>query len=122
VTGQQTIVPITVVVVKSQPTAQIQRPNHIYAAAFLGIPILALMGCFGRKNSPRKNFFRYLGLILLLVGVSYTTGCGRGFTWPPPQGNQGGLDPGDYLIQVTATDQTGTQKYYAALQLHVPTE
>jgi hypothetical protein len=83
----------------------------------LGIPLFALMGWVGSRKSPRKNFFRFLGLILLLVGVSYASGCGGSFTSTSKSTNTG-IAPGSYLVQVVATDQNGN-KYYAAVPLDV---
>jgi hypothetical protein len=86
-------------------------------AAFLGIPLFALMGWVGSRKSPRKNFFRFLGLILLLVGVSYASGCGGSFT-STSKSTSSGIAPGSYLVQVVGTDQNGN-KYYAAVPLDV---
>jgi len=114
VTGLLTTVPITIT--PSGSVAQLNRTSTIYAAAFLGLPLFALVGWFGSRKSPRKNLFRFLGMIVLLVGLSFTSGCaGGGFTQPPtPTAN--GIGPGTYVVQVVATDQAG-QKYYAVIPL-----
>jgi hypothetical protein len=98
-------------------TAQLQRSNTISMAAFLGVPLLALMGWVGSRKSPRKNFFRFLGLILLLVGASYATGCGGSFT-SKSTSTSTGIPAGNYLVQVVATDQNGNS-YYGAIPLDV---
>jgi large repetitive protein len=97
--------------------AQLQRSNTISLAAFLGVPLLALMGWVGSRKSPRKNFFRFLGLILLLVGASFATGCGGSFTSKSTSSSTG-IPAGNYLVQVVATDQNGNS-YYGAIPLDV---
>jgi hypothetical protein len=86
-------------------------------AAFLGVPLLALMGWVGSRKSPRRNFFRFLGLILLLVGVSYASGCGGSFTSTSTP-TTSGINAGNYLVQVVGTDQNGIP-YYAVIPLDV---
>jgi hypothetical protein len=95
----------------------LQRSSAITLAAFLGVPFLALMGWVGSRKSPRRNFFRFLGLILLMVGLSYATGCGAGFT-PPAQPPGSAINAGSYYVQVVAMDQNGVQ-YYAVVPLTV---
>jgi hypothetical protein len=88
-------------------------------AALLGIPLLALMGWFGNRKSPRRNFFRFIGLILMMVGVTYAvTGCGGSFKQTGSQPSNSGLGVGTYLVQVVATDQAGN-KYFAVVPLTV---
>lgn len=108
-------VPITISTLGT--VAQLQRTSTVSLAAFLGIPLFALMGWVGTRKSPRKNFFRFLGLILLLVGVSYASGCGGSFT-STSQTTSTGIAPGSYLVQVVGTDQKGN-KYYAVVPLDV---
>jgi len=94
-----------------------RRPGAITTAAFWGIPLLALLAWFGRRGSPRRSFFRFLGMIVLLVGIGNAIGCGSGgFTRPPAQ--TGGAATGSYLVQVIATDSNGA-KYYAVVPLVV---
>jgi hypothetical protein len=96
-------------------TAQIARSSTIYAALVLGVPLFALLGIFGAAKWDRKIFIRILSLVVLLVGLSYATGCGGGFT-PPPVPVTPGLPNGSYLVQVVATD--GNQNnYYATVPL-----
>ena len=121
VTGFETTVPITITT--QAPTYGMLLPeggsSSVSLASLFGIPLLALLGWVGSRKSPRRNFIRFIGLILLMVGVSYTTGCGGSFTRPPPP--TGGIAPGSYLIQVVATDSTqaNSAKYYAVVPLVV---
>jgi hypothetical protein len=111
VTGVQTKVPITIIL-STSTVAQMRRSTTIFAVSFFGIPFLALVGWFGGKKSQRKNFLPFIGIILLILGLSYATGCG-GKSTPV-----GGLSAGSYLVQVVATDQNGA-KYYAVVPLVV---
>jgi hypothetical protein len=56
-------------------------------------------------------------MIVLLLGLSYATGCGGGFT-PPPPPPVTGIPPGNYLVQVVAKDGAG-KSYYAEVPLAV---
>ncbi|MGA2169340.1 MAG: Ig-like domain repeat protein [Terracidiphilus sp.] len=113
----ETSVPITIAV--STATAQLERSSTIYAGLFLGMPLVALMGWIGSRKSPRKNFFRFIGLILMIAIASYAaTGCGGSFTKPPPITTTYAVQPGYYLVQVIATDKNGNQ-YYAVVPLTV---
>jgi hypothetical protein len=116
VTGANTPASITISTAGTA-TALLRGSSTISMAAFLGIPLFALMGWVGSRKSPRKNFFRFLGLILLLVGVSFASGCGGSFT-STSKSTDTGIGPGDYLVQVVGTDQNGN-KYYAAVPLDV---
>jgi hypothetical protein len=115
VTGAQTTVTISISPVDK--TAQLQRSSTITLAGLLGVPFLALMGWIGGRKASRRNFFRFIGLILLAVGLSYATGCGVGFT-PPTQPPGSAIDAGSYYVQVVATDQNGVQ-YFAVVPLTV---
>jgi len=118
VTGVQTPAQISITVVASTSAAvRLHRSSTMTLAAFLGVPFLALMGWVGGRKSPRRNFFRFLGLILLMVGLSYATGCGAGFT-PPAQPPGSALSNNSYYVQVVATDQNGVQ-YFAVVPLTV---
>jgi hypothetical protein len=102
-------------------TALLRGSSAISMAAFLGIPLFALMGWVGSRKSPRKNFFRFLGLILLLAGVSYASGCGGSFTSTSTTTGKStgtGIAPGSYLLQVVGTDQNGNT-YYAVVPVTV---
>ncbi len=99
-------------------TAQVQRSNSIYGAAFMGLPLFALMGWIGSRKSPRKNFLRFLSLIVLILGLSFANGCGGGFVPPTASKGTGGTATGNYLVQVVGTDANGV-KYYAVVPLTV---
>jgi len=120
VTGQATTVSIAVAT--EPPTTALARPasrdsGTITTAAFWGIPLLALLAWFGRRGSPRRNFFRFLGMVVLLIGIGNAVGCGSGgFTRPPTQ--KGGASTGSYLVQVVATDSNGAH-YYAVVPVVV---
>ncbi len=116
VTGASTPAAITISTLGST-TALLRGSGAVSLAAFLGVPLFALLGWLGSRKSPRKNFFRFLGLILVLVGVSYASGCGGSFT-STSKSISNGIAPGTYLVQVVATDQNGN-KYYAAVPLDI---
>ncbi len=113
--GGSTLVEIAVSPVEK--TAQLERSSTTTLAAFLGLPLLVLMGWVGSRKSQRRNFFRFLGLILLIVGLSYATGCGAGFT-PPKTPPGSALPAGSYYVQVVATDQNNV-RYFAVVPLTV---
>jgi hypothetical protein len=114
--GGTTTVAVTIAP-STTKTAELRRSDAVSMAAFLGIPLLALMGWVGSRKSPRRNFFRFLGLILLLVGVSYASGCGGNFTSSSTTTTTG-IAAGSYLVQIVGTDQNGVS-YYAAIPLDV---
>ena len=118
VTGQATTVSISVATqAPTSVTAALRRSGTITTAAFWGIPLLALLAWFSRRGSPRRSFFRFLGMIVLLLGIGNAIGCGSGgFTRPPTQ--TGGATSGSYLVQVIATDSNGAH-YYAVVPLVV---
>lgn len=101
-----------------QTSSNARSSSTLYAATFLSIPLLAVLTWIGSRKSPRRNLFRFLGMILLLAGLSCITACGGGFTTvvqsPPPQN---GLS-GNYLIQVQAQDGSGNT-FYAVLPMQV---
>ena len=111
------ITTVAVSISTSTKTAGLVKSSNISLAAFLGVPLLALMGWVGSRKSPRKNFFRFLGLLLLLVGVSYASGCGGSFTSSSTTTTTG-IAAGNYLVQVVGTDQNGNS-YYSAIPLDV---
>jgi hypothetical protein len=113
-----TTVPITISTVPSS-LAQLRRTKTMSLAALLGIPLFALAGWIGTRKRPRRNFFRFLGLILLLAGATYAaTGCGGSFTETGTQPSGAGLPTGTYLIQVEAQDGAG-KSYFAVVPLTV---
>jgi hypothetical protein len=118
VTGQATTVSISVATqAPTNVTAALRRSGTTTTAAFWGIPLLALLAWFGRRGSPHRSFFRFLGMVALLIGIGNAIGCGSGgFTRPPTQ--TGGATSGSYLVQVVATDSNGAH-YYAVVPLVV---
>jgi len=116
VTGGATTVPITIQPIAT--AASVKVSNSMTLAAFLGLPLFAIVGWLGSRKSPRKNFFRFLGLILLLVGASCAaTGCGGSFN-QPGGGGTSALAGNSYLVQVVAKDPAGNP-YYAVVPLTV---
>jgi hypothetical protein len=78
-------------------------------AAFLWVPLFALLTWFGSRKSPRRDFFRFLGLILLALGLSYATGCGGSYSLSAGSTTgSGAAQPGTYLVQVIAYDGGGS--------------
>lgn len=115
ITGFSTTASVTIAV--NGTTASLARPSgSVSTAAFWAVPLLALLAWVARRNSPRRNFFRFLGMLLLVVGLSNTIGCGGSFTRPTPI--TGGPPTGTYLIQVVATDSNGVN-HYAVVPLTV---
>jgi hypothetical protein len=115
ITGFSTTASVTIAV--NGTTASLARPaGSVSAAAFWAVPLLALLAWVARRNSPRRNFFRFLGMLLLVVGLANTIGCGGSFTRPTPI--TGGPPTGTYLIQVVATDSNGVN-HYAVVPLTV---
>jgi hypothetical protein len=103
---------------QSAASAQ-SRTTAITLAALGGAPLFAILAWFGRRRSMQRNFFRFLGALLLLFSIGNAIGCGSGgFTLSPQQ--QSGTTYGNYLVQVTGTDPTTGASYYAVVPLSVP--
>jgi hypothetical protein len=114
-TSTFTNVAITIAVTGSTTASVTQesRSGSVATAAFWGIPLFALLvWAFGSK-SPRRNFFRFLGMILLIVGLSNTIGCGGSFK--PPATVTGGPAPGLYHVQVVGTDAATKKLVFSAV-------
>lgn len=95
------------------------RPSStLYAASLLSIPFLAVLTWFGSRKSERRNLFRFLELIVLLVGLSFLTACGGGFTTTLQNPTPTGELSGNYLVQVQAQDGAGNS-FYAVLPMQV---
>jgi hypothetical protein len=110
ITGNSTLAAITITVSGGSTTAsasQAAPSASIASAAFWGVPFMALLVWLANRKSPRRNFFRFLGALLLMAGVLHTVGCGGHFTPPPTV--TGGPAVGTYLIQVVGTDSNGIQ-------------
>ena len=118
VTGNSTSA-VIIVWTAGTTSAQLRQSGTMSLAAFLGLPILVLMGWVGSRKSPRRNLLRFLGLILLIVGVSYVSGCGGSFHSSVTSSSRG-IPVGNYLVQVVATDnQTPANQFYAVVPLDV---
>ena len=114
--GQQNLVPISINTAPTSSTSSLRfsGSSGIAAAAFIGIPLFALAGLFGRRSSKGGRFFRFLVLVVLIAGIGQAIGCGsRGFITPPPAAS--GTPPGTYVIHVS--DPTKT--YQAVVNLVV---
>ena len=116
ITGIATTAAITIGVNGTTTASASQTRGSITLAAFWGVPLMALLVWLGNRKSPRRNFFRFLGMLLLIVGLAHAIGCGGSFTPPPTV--TGGPPVGNYLIQVVATDSNGTN-HYAVVPLTV---
>jgi hypothetical protein len=118
VTGNSTSA-VIIVWTAGTTSAQLRQSGTMSLAAFLGLPILVLMGWVGSRKSPRRNLLRFLGLILLIVGVSYVSGCGGSFHSSVTSSSRG-IAVNNYLVQVVATDnQTPANQFYAVVPLDV---
>ncbi len=117
--GASTSVPVSITAAaKTTTTARNQQPlTTTYLAGLVGVPIFGVLAWFGTRRSSRRNFLRFFGLVLLLAGVSYATGCGGSFSKPTPPVATG-IGAGSYLVQVVATDTSGA-KYYAEVPIVV---
>ena len=110
-------VPITVTVLtKEEPISETRRFSTIFAVAFLGLPLLTIAGWHNTRKSPRKNLFRILGSIALIMIFFYVGGCGGSFT--PPQQPNTVTPPGVYFVLIKAEDDG--LDYYAMVPLTVP--
>lgn len=111
ITGNSTTAAITITVNGSTSAAlRRQGDGGLFAAAtFWGVPVIGLLAWAARKNAARKDLLRYLGIALLIIGMSYGIGCGGSFTRPPTV--TGGPPVGSYLVQVVATDSNGVNHY-----------
>jgi len=111
-----TMVPITIAVESTIASAAPVRSNSIASAALWGVPLLALLAWFTQRKSSRRNFFRFIGMLLLIVGIGHAIGCGGHFN--PPTLPTSPVKSGNYLVQVVATGDDG-QTYYAVVPLSV---
>ncbi|MGA2890205.1 MAG: Ig-like domain repeat protein [Terracidiphilus sp.] len=118
--GNIATAPISISSLLAINNTQVRRRNSVYMAGLLGIPLFLLIGWSGRGKSTQKNFFRFFGMVLLLIGLAATNGCaGGGFTRPPPPPNNV-MDAGSYLVQVVATDNNNSaNKFFAVVPLTV---
>jgi large repetitive protein len=117
VSGPSSSLSVTISTSPSKSALVASSSPTTYAAVVFGIPVLALLGWFGSRKSPRRSLYRFFSLMVLLFGLSYATGCGGSFhTSAPPVPN--GIQPGSYQVQVIATGTSG-KNYYAVVPLQV---
>jgi hypothetical protein len=84
-------------------TAQFKNPAGVFAAIWLGMPGIVLIGSLRGKKLSRKTIAQFLGMLLILVALLQGVGCGGGFTRTP---TGTGTPTGSYqvLVQGTGTD------------------
>lgn len=111
IAGNATSAAITITVNGGTSAALHKQGNGgVFAAATLwGVPVIGLLAWAARKSATRKDLLRYLGIALLIIGMSYGIGCGGSFTRPPTV--TGGPPVGSYLVQIVATDSNGVNHY-----------
>ena len=114
--GATTSVPITVTVGATAAAAVAQRSGSIATAAFWAVPLFALLAWIGQRKSPRRNFFRFLGMLLLVIAIGHTIGCGGSFNRPTLPSSP--IPAGNYLIQVSGTG-SDNNTYYAVVPVSV---
>lgn len=102
-----------------QSAALSSSGSSVALAALGGVPIFAVLAVFSRRRSQRYNFFRFLGVLLLLFGIGNAIGCGSGGFTLSGQPHSG-TTYGNYLVQVTGTDPSTGISYYAVVPLSVP--
>jgi hypothetical protein len=112
-----TLVPISITVEGNATASSApQKSSTTALAALWGVPLLAILVWFGNRKSPRRNFFRFLGLLLLIIGIGHAIGCGGSFKQAVIPTSP--VKPGNYLVQVVATGNDG-HSYYAVVPLSV---
>jgi len=102
----------TVAITTTATVALLERSRSgIFAAAWVGLPGLMLLGSLRRRRRARSAILQFLGLCLILVILMQGIGCGGGFTRPPTaQGTPTGVY--QVLVQASGTyiDQNGVQQ------------
>jgi hypothetical protein len=99
-------------------TAQLATQTTIFAASFLGVPILALIGYFSRGKRPGRSFVRFLAVVFLLAGVLQSIGCGGSFNRTTTVTNT--TPAGTYYLLVQGPGSgTTKQPYQAVVQVNV---
>ena len=84
-------------------TARLSTPAGILAAIWLGMPAIVFLGTLRFGKLSRKALLQRLGILLLLVGLLQSIGCGGGFKNTTPPSNN--VTPaGVYSILVQGTD------------------
>ena len=86
-------------------TARLSTPAGILAAIWLGMPAIVFLGSLRFGKLSRKALLQRLGILLLLVGLLQSIGCGGGFKNTTPPSNN--VTPaGVYSILVQGTDSS----------------
>ena len=96
--------------------ARLSYPNGIFAATWLGLPGIVLLGSLRNKRRSRRSLMQVLGILLVLVALLQGIGCGGGgFTKQP---TVSGTPTGAYLllVQVQGSDQA---TYSAVIPVNV---
>ena len=104
------------VVTSATAVAGVRNPTGIFAAVWLGMPAIVLLGSLRRKKLTRNTIVQLLGVFLILVGLLQAVGCGGGFTRTPIAPN--GTPSGSYQILVQGSGSDG-QTYSAIVPLNV---
>jgi hypothetical protein len=84
-------------------SARLGNPTGIFAAAWLGMPGLLLLGSFNSKQrSRRRTIVQILGTLLILVALLQGVGCGGGGGGSAASGTPAGVY--QLLVQGTGSD------------------
>jgi hypothetical protein len=67
----------------SGQTAMLRRSRQMFAALWLGMPAIVLIGSLRRKELTRKTILRLMGFALITVAIAQGLGCGGGFKNTP---------------------------------------
>jgi hypothetical protein len=102
---------INVTIATTATVAMLRRGgSEVFAAVWMGLPGLVLLGSVRGRWRTRKRVLQFLGLCLVVAILIQVVACGGSFTRPP---NASGTPSGTYLVLVqgngTYTDSTGTQ-------------
>jgi hypothetical protein len=102
---------INVTITTTATVAMLRRgSSEVFAAVWLGLPGLVLLGSLRGRWRTRKRVLQFLGLCLVAAILIQVVACGGSFNRPPAVS---GTPSGTYLVLVqgngTYTDSTGTQ-------------
>ncbi len=93
-----------------------RRSSAIFAAFWLGLPAVVLIGSLRRNRLSLKAMFQWLGILLVLIALLYGIGCGGGFTRTPTP--SGATPTGAYSILVQGMDSNNVA-YSAVVPVNV---
>jgi hypothetical protein len=94
-------------------TSQLARPQTVFVATAVGMPLLFAMSLLPGARRRRKIWLRYLGMLLLAVAAMQGIGCSSGgFTRSSATAGV----VGSYVIQIQST-QNGTTTTVAVVPL-----